>query len=78
MIFPYMELLMDLVGRSLVKSLSLKQFTIRVYVDYIKDISGCPLLLRTDCGEEKLIMAGVSQCFFRLEDDEPMSKIIKL
>lgn len=42
------------------------------YVNYVKQIGGCPVLLRTDCGTENVIMAG-AQCFFRLENDDPLS-----
>ena len=34
------------------------------YLDCVKVNGGCPILLRTDCGTENGVMAGM-QCYFR-------------
>lgn len=39
------------------------------YVDYIKQIQGCPIMIRTDCGTENGIMAA-AQCFLRQDDED--------
>lgn len=36
----------------------------RFYLDCVKGNEGCPILLRTDCGTENGVMAGM-QCYFR-------------
>lgn len=36
----------------------------RFYLDCVKGNEGCPILLRTDCGTENVVMAGM-QCYFR-------------
>ena len=38
----------------------------RLFLDAVKEVGGCPLLVRTDCGTENRKMAGI-QCYFRSE-----------
>ena len=36
----------------------------RFYLDCVKENGGCPILLRSDCGTENGVLAGM-QCYFR-------------
>lgn len=38
----------------------------RLFLDTVKEVKGCPVLLRTDCGTENGMMAAM-QCFFRVD-----------
>ena len=38
----------------------------RLFLDTVKEVGGCPRLIRTDCGTENGKMAGI-QCYFRSE-----------
>ena len=39
------------------------------YYDYVKEIGGCPVVVRTDCGTENSILAA-AQCFLRQDGDD--------
>ena len=38
----------------------------RLFIDTVKEVKGCPVLLRTDCGTENGMMAAI-QCYFRAD-----------
>lgn len=48
----------------LARSNNKPEFPATFYLECIKETRGCPLLIRTDCGTENVIMASM-QCFFR-------------
>ena len=56
MAFPYMELLMGIAGK--------------VREQCVREHSGCPMLLRTDCGTENGIMAAIQAYFRQHGNDE--------
>ena len=37
-----------------------------IFLNYVKDVGGCPLRVRTDCGTENVIMSAM-QCYLRAE-----------
>ena len=41
----------------------------KFYIECVKGNGGCPLLLRTDCGTENGVMAGM-QCYFRQDGED--------
>lgn len=41
----------------------------RLFLDVVKEVKGCPLLLRTDCGTENGMMAAM-QCYFRADGND--------
>ena len=41
----------------------------KFYIECVKGNGGCPLLLRTDCGTENGVMAGM-QCCFRQDGED--------
>ncbi|CAH3142353.1 unnamed protein product, partial [Pocillopora meandrina] len=41
----------------------------KYFVDCVEEVGGCPSLLRTDCGTENVVIAGV-QSFLRAECDD--------
>ena len=41
-----------------------------MYLDCVKGIAGCPMLLRTDCGSENGTMAAMQACFRQFQDDQ--------
>jgi len=43
-----------------------------LYLDCVNELGGCPLLVRTDCGSENGIIAGM-QCYFREGCDDERS-----
>lgn len=43
--------------------------TATFFLDCVEEMGGCPTLLRTDCGTENGIMAGI-QCFLRADGDD--------
>jgi hypothetical protein len=43
--------------------------TATFFVDCIEEVGGCPVLLRTDCGTENVVIAGI-QCFLRDDNDD--------
>ncbi len=52
-----------------VKSNNLPSVPAQLYLNCVKEIKGCPVLVRTDCGTENVLMAG-AQCFFRRNGDD--------
>jgi hypothetical protein len=44
----------------------------RLFLDTVKQVKGCPLLLRTDCGTENGMMAAI-QCYFRTDAFDPLA-----
>ena len=49
----------------------------KYFVDCVEEVGGCPSLLRTDCGTENVVIAGV-QSFLRAEceDDLASEKVL--
>lgn len=43
-----------------------------MYLDCVKELKGCPLLTRTDCGTENGTLAAL-QCYFRRDDVYPLA-----
>ena len=44
----------------------------RLFFDTVKEVKGCPLLLRTDCGTENGMMAAM-QCYFRSDGTDALA-----
>ena len=44
----------------------------KYFVDCVEEVGGCPSLLRTDCGTENVVIAGV-QSFLRAECDDDLA-----
>ena len=44
----------------------------KYFVDCVEEVGGCPSLLRTDCGTENVVIAGV-QSFLRVECDDDLA-----
>ena len=44
----------------------------KYFVDCVEEVGGCPSLLRTDCGTENVVIAGV-QSFLRAECDDNLA-----
>ena len=44
----------------------------KLYLDTVKEVKGCPVLLRTECGTENGVMA-VMQCYFRADGSDQLS-----
>ena len=44
----------------------------KYFVDCVEEVGGCPSLLRTDCGTENVVIAGV-QSFLRAEYDDDLA-----
>ena len=42
------------------------------FVDCVEEVGGCPSLVRTDCGTENVVIAGV-QCFLRAECNDDLA-----
>ena len=42
------------------------------FVDCVEEVGGCPSLVRTDCGTENVVIAGV-QCFLRAESNDDLA-----
>lgn len=49
------------------------KITARFYLDTVEKLKGCPKIVRTDCGSENVIIAGM-QCYFRAESSDEFSK----
>ena len=45
-----------------------------LYLNQVKEIGGCPLLLVTDCGSENGIAASM-QCVFRTKDHDELAGV---
>jgi len=56
----------------LVQSNNDPKITARLYLDSVQNLRGCPRVVRSDCGTENCVIAGM-QCFFRAHGNDDFS-----